>query len=142
MTTPRNPISPNFVKISRGKCEVSSHLRACGAISARANSDASLRTSFPCPRTLLIVPPLPASDLDASVVGLQDLDVRRPAAGEAVRPVLTHADAMPPPAPEEAQCRLAGVSGRRHDELDLPDTLFVVSPSRNAGKPALRFLGR
>lgn len=33
-----------------------------------------------------------------------------------------------------------GMAFRR--ALDLPDTLFVVSPSRNAGKPALRFLGR
>jgi stage II sporulation protein D len=33
-----------------------------------------------------------------------------------------------------------GMAFRR--ALDLPDTLFVVSPSRSAGKPALRFLGR
>ena len=35
---------------------------------------------------------------------------------------------------------LRGMAFRR--ALDLPDTLFVVVPSRDAGKPALRFLGR
>ena len=37
-TTPMSPSSPSFVKTSRGNSCFSSHSRACGPISASANS--------------------------------------------------------------------------------------------------------